>query len=168
MQDNSVTWKRPSPGPALLLDQRLAVVMHLEDSGNRPGRMAGHEIDGNRSATERNLHAVGGDNVTLRLAVRKTVDGLVHHIPIARSHDNMGTIAFLHKFCAADFGFMGMGNNDVLLFAHSDSLCNKHAEVFPVILHVFCAQIMFNAQLWFPSHAEHSQVIGQRDCAIVQ
>ena len=87
--------------------------MHLKDSGNRPGRMTGHQVYGDSSAAERDLHAVGGDNVTLGLAVRKTIDGLVDHIPIARSHDNMRTIAFLHQFRAADFVLMGMGNNDV-------------------------------------------------------
>src|SRR5260370_28482603 len=88
-------------------------MMYLKASGKRPGRMAGHQIYGNRSAAERDLHAVGGDNVTLGLALRKTIDGLVDHIPIARSHDNLRTISFLHQFRAADFVFMGMGNNDV-------------------------------------------------------
>ena len=87
--------------------------MHLEDAGNRPGRVAGRQINRNRSAAKRDLHAVGGDNVTLRLAVWKAVDGFGDQIPIAGSHDDARTVAFLHQFGAADFVLMGMRNNDV-------------------------------------------------------
>ncbi len=87
--------------------------MHLEDSANRSGCVAGHQINGHRSAADRDLHAVGGDNVALRLSLRKAIDGFVDHIPIARSHDNMRAIAFLHQLRAADFVLMGMGYKDV-------------------------------------------------------
>src|SRR5213594_4874376 len=90
--------------------------MHLEDSANRSGCVAGHQINGHRSAAERDLHAVGGDNVALRLSLWKAIDGFVDHIPISRSHDNMRAIAFLHQLRAADFVLMGMRNKDVFYF----------------------------------------------------
>src|SRR5207237_2041492 len=78
-----------------------------------PGRMAGEQTQSDCSAAERDLHAVGSDNVTLRLSLRKTVDGFVDQIPIARAHDDTGAIAFLHELRAADFVQVSVGNDDV-------------------------------------------------------
>src|SRR5207249_10728859 len=103
--------------------------MHLEDSANRSGCVAGHQINGHRSAADRDLHAVGGDNVALRLSLRKAIDGFVDHIPIARSHDNMRAIAFLHQLRAADFVLMGMGYKDVFNLEIGRASCRERVEI---------------------------------------
>src|SRR5436309_14384415 len=90
--------------------------MHLEDSANRPGGVAWQQINSHRSAAERDLHAVGGDNVAPRFSLRKAIDGFVDHIPISRSHDTMPAIPFLHQLRTADFALMGLRNKDVFHF----------------------------------------------------
>ena len=50
--------------------QRLALIMDLENAGNGPGRVSGREIKCNRAIADRDLHAVNGNDVRLRLAGR--------------------------------------------------------------------------------------------------
>ena len=76
---------------------------------------------------------------TLGLAVRKPIDGLVDHIPIASSHDNTRTVAFLHQFRAADFIFMGMRNNHVFHLGGIDAKLLQAADDYILrIINALC------------------------------
>jgi hypothetical protein len=71
--------------------RRLAMVVHLEDAGERSGRVTRCQIDGDGSVADRDFHAVRGDDIALWLAGRIAVDRGLSHIPIV--HYNTRAIA---------------------------------------------------------------------------
>ena len=92
--------------------QRLAMVVHLENAGDRSGCVARRQIDGDGSVADRDFHPVRGDDIALWLAGRIPVDRLLDHIPIV--HHNTRTIARLEQKGAANLASVTVGNDDVL------------------------------------------------------
>ena len=72
--------------------------------------MARGEPDCYGRLAQRDLHAIGGDDVALRRHRLVTVGKISNHIPIGPAHDDAGAVASLQHFSAADVITMGVGD----------------------------------------------------------
>ena len=93
---------------------RPAAVQHREGVGQRARRMAGSEPDGHGRLAERDLHAVGGDDVALRRHRLVPVRILRNQIPVGPAHDDARAVPSLQHLGAADVVAMGVGDDDIL------------------------------------------------------